>query len=942
MLKNSKKFLFFSLIILGVFVFPVLSNNGIAEAQFDPPLGCEDGWGGTANSYSCPGTPPPESPECKSISRQSESSGEWSTGNCVTACLNVAKGVSLKYTIDDHPDYYCCDGSGGAICKIYGEDVIVGNGEVTSVDFSCTGCGVTNLGACFVCLLERLASIFFGIALFLPALLMFILAALGAALYSIATILAMWIAKVSLTIPITPSNLGMGRDFIVAQAWRFTRDFADMFLLLILAFIGLSTILKLKDYETKKLLPTLIIVALLINFSPVLIGVIVDIGNIVGNFFLSKTGVANIDNIWVQAWDYFLSIFKVYSQSIPQTISGDPIVAFAPIMGTVVQGFVLAAFYTLGAVAYSYVGVLFFLRTVFLWLLTISAPIVFLFYILPQTKKYFSTWLSELISWAILGIPIGFFLMISNWIMQSTNQQTINQLFDPSQITTKLNEAAQNPQAIGIGGVASIFVNLLAPTLGLIILFVGTKVSRSMAPKAAQQIISSVEKGVKTVAMLAATYGLNPATSAISRKALPEIEKFGKNLAASGMETEKSKGGVFPAIARFGKRWVGRSLAVGAGKGIMALEKYDSTKFDNGKKEATNKNSEDNFRKMNAELLKGPLVNWDRVAGLLVGTIENKDSDDIEKSLKEGILAPHASKIKEIIEAGKRMGSPGYRPIVKALFGHIITNPEKFGYNATYDKKTGKLKDDGDAEDIKILNSFIDKTPEKLKSQEIEGYYMAPSNFNPDTDEGKFAIRTLIKERGADFMPQLARRANKAERDKILQFIFKEGEYENTGMGIDEIGDDVLRYLTSPGARSAGVGKEYTQGQVNKMIEERSYAATEELKNKLVSLREQLETIKKQQKGQGGGKGMAQIKSSIDITEAKIKLATENSIDSLRQMISDRENTINQINGKPVKSDSDREELQRLTSQKRQYQNAIKIKEEDERLADLKKKQTSP
>ena len=53
----------------------------------------------------------------------------------------------------------------------------------------------------------------------------------------------------------------------VDTAWNIVRNFVNMFFILILAFIGLATILRLETYVLNKILPCLIIMALLFNFS---------------------------------------------------------------------------------------------------------------------------------------------------------------------------------------------------------------------------------------------------------------------------------------------------------------------------------------------------------------------------------------------------------------------------------------------------------------------------------------------------------------------------------------------------------------------------------------------------------------------------------------------------------------------------------------------------
>src|SRR3989344_580545 len=76
------------------------------------------------------------------------------------------------------------------------------------------------------------------------------------------------------------SVLQIGRDF--------TLKIANMLLLVILSFIGLATTLRLQSYQLQKTLPALLLVALLINFSGLFVGFVVDSANLVINIFMKE------------------------------------------------------------------------------------------------------------------------------------------------------------------------------------------------------------------------------------------------------------------------------------------------------------------------------------------------------------------------------------------------------------------------------------------------------------------------------------------------------------------------------------------------------------------------------------------------------------------------------------------------------------------------------
>ena len=64
-----------------------------------------------------------------------------------------------------------------------------------------------------------------------------------------------WIIVTLINVGVAP---GVGPQF-VTDGWTFSRNFVNIFFLLILVFIGLATILRLREYELQRTLPKLIL-----------------------------------------------------------------------------------------------------------------------------------------------------------------------------------------------------------------------------------------------------------------------------------------------------------------------------------------------------------------------------------------------------------------------------------------------------------------------------------------------------------------------------------------------------------------------------------------------------------------------------------------------------------------------------------------------------------
>ena len=90
------------------------------------------------------------------------------------------------------------------------------------------------------------------------------------------------------------------------QGWQVTRDFANIFFILILLFIALSLVLDIEigHANPKKMLATLVMVALVINFSFFITEVVIDISNSLALVFYNQvTVVAQVNGATVNLTD---------------------------------------------------------------------------------------------------------------------------------------------------------------------------------------------------------------------------------------------------------------------------------------------------------------------------------------------------------------------------------------------------------------------------------------------------------------------------------------------------------------------------------------------------------------------------------------------------------------------------------------------------------------
>jgi hypothetical protein len=268
---------------------------------------------------------------------------------------------------------------------------------------------------------------------------------------------------------------------IVVEMWKFIRDFSNLFFILFFVFIGLSTILGIDSYKYQKTLPLLIIMALLINFSLLFVGFVVDIGNILtGVFIQSVQGVLGPSYAGISS--LHLNVLGQGLIQIWETSWADPVDSLMVASGLVVYVLVLVGVYALMNSVFWIIIFLFVYRIAILWILAILSPLAFISYVFTPTKKIWSRWLSNLIKWSIVAVPILFFMFIGLKTLQLS--------------PTQFQQIASSLPTDGITGrISQLITIVMTPLLSVIIMSIGVVISMTSLPEFAQGAIDASKTG---------------------------------------------------------------------------------------------------------------------------------------------------------------------------------------------------------------------------------------------------------------------------------------------------------------------------------------------------------------------------------------------------------------------------------------------------------------
>lgn len=310
---------------------------------------------------------------------------------------------------------------------------------------------------------------------------------------------------VDLLIQITQYNTFV-RALPVVIGWPIMRDTVNMFFIIVVLVSAFATIIGYpKDFHYKQVLPKLLIMAVLINFSKTLIGLMVDFSQVIlltfvngfkqaaGGNFIQALRISDIMRFNVEG-----SGDSGFIDSSGGTVKVDWTKAQEAQSMTVV-GILMAAIFGAWIMSITItllvIMIIFFLaRVIIIWFLLITSPIMFFAWALPgKLQKGFSAftgdWWNRLSSALIGGPTMAFFLWLSLAMAQRQSELVgpggVYQYKQSTEIEALKNQPGSAANIVGtrIGTpeiFASFFVMVAFMLLGV---QVAVKTASSAAPE---------------------------------------------------------------------------------------------------------------------------------------------------------------------------------------------------------------------------------------------------------------------------------------------------------------------------------------------------------------------------------------------------------------------------------------------------------------------------
>src|SRR3989338_697582 len=189
---------------------------------------------------------------------------------------------------------------------------------------------------------------------------------------------------------------------IIQEGWKIMRDFANMLFIIALIVMAYGTIFNIPGYDFRSLIKKFLIAALLINFSLVIGGLIIDATQVLNNTFLNAMGdiAGHLGNGLNPAQILPAGVGDISSsEAIANALAGS-------IVTLIFSIFLLFTF----AVSVAVPLAVAFVRIPVLWALLIVSPMAWLLSILPATKKAYDSWWRQFLAWNLF-LPYYLFFM---------------------------------------------------------------------------------------------------------------------------------------------------------------------------------------------------------------------------------------------------------------------------------------------------------------------------------------------------------------------------------------------------------------------------------------------------------------------------------------------------------------------------------------------------
>ena len=346
-------------------------------------------------------------------------------------------------------------------------------------------------------------------------------------LYEFGMHISVWITgfvsdlfNASIQFSLSGTSFDAEKNIMIKDGWTMVRDLFNLVFIFILLYAAIATILQYGNMDIKKILPGLIVAALLVNFSLMISKVVIDASHVfawefynqidstkgglfkpvkgsvevVGNFekkdlagvflagfnpqrlLLGTPAASSTDTSGAEtrsAWSGLMEYANMGSEGFLGQLWKIVIIIGSTISLALFASFILLA----GAI-------MFIIRVVILWILMIFSPLAFLGMILPGMKSYSAMWWKNLIDQAFFAPAFMFMFMLATKFVNANLMDSI--------LKITLNDNSMVVVGLNMGTPLVVFFNFIVIATLLLACLV---VAKKMGGKSAEYGMKWAHKG---------------------------------------------------------------------------------------------------------------------------------------------------------------------------------------------------------------------------------------------------------------------------------------------------------------------------------------------------------------------------------------------------------------------------------------------------------------
>ena len=482
----------------------------------------------------------------------------------------------------------------------------------------------------------------------------------------------------------------------VGLGWVLVRDVTNMFFVVILMLIAFGTVLGIEQYEWKKMLMKFVLAAILVNFSRVICGVIIDAAQVFMMTFISGVAATAGGNL-VNAL-HMNDILSFSNTASPAALSDTMNIVLS---GMIAFVFSLVALIVIGAYLFMLV-----VRVIALWICIILSPLAFVLGVVPKFQSYATQWWTEFTNNVLSGPVLAFFLWLAFAVAGGAS---IHDEFKGDNASYHVGDYENEAQALAqqagddSGTNANLIMdweNLANFILAAALMLAGVKVTQKLSAAGAGMLGSAVGAASKL------------ATVATGAAAGMAAAKWGAGQVKQRVELAKYRlGSGVVGVGEYYNRQIvergthGLTRALGGGEKAKAAANIVGRVFQIGGTGEKLETAKDTFEKTQ-KLFKTSIL--ESKGSKLKQAVRTVQVEEVGKKIKEGVVA---GRMQEAREKVAKMMAPDRTK------GGLVEMAE--GMKAKADVMAEEHKQ---AEEIASLHAKEDLFRKKGADTGLEGY----------------------------------------------------------------------------------------------------------------------------------------------------------------------------------------------------------------------------